>query len=417
MISRTKLLSGVVLGLTALAVLLCPISAHATFSIVAVDTATGAVGGAGASCISGSKIINDIIEGIGAVHTQAYYIEANQDNAHALLAEGLTPDSIIAWLDANDAEGMPEIRQYGVVTLAGSGASAAYTGWGTTPWAGHNTGPTYAIQGNILLGQEIVDNMETAFLNTPGPLEDKLMAALNAADVPGADTRCTSCNKPAISAFIKVVHLGDGGTPYLYKYVDNTSCSVNPMDLLRVQFDQWTQQKYPDPDSSIIEVSPLILTANGAETATITVTPRNLNGDPPIAGSEVALENSGDGTISEVIDNGDGTFSATITSPTTPGYDTITAIATGSGQQATLTTQPVIRYFICGDANGEFALNVGDAVALITYIFKGGPAPDPLCMGDANNDGAVNVADAVYLITYVFKGGPPPGDQCCSPLW
>jgi uncharacterized Ntn-hydrolase superfamily protein len=351
------------------------------------------------------------------VHTQAYYLEANQDNAHALLAEGLTPDSIVAWLDANDVEWTPDYRQYGVVTLAGPGASAGYTGVSTTQWTGHRTGPGYSIQGNILLGAEIVDNMEAAFLSTPGPLEDKLMAALNAADVPGADKRCTTCEKPAISAFIKVVHIGDGDTPYLYKFVDNTTCGTNPMDLLRAQYDEWMLQKYPDPDSSMIDVSPLVMTADGSGTATIVVTPRNLKGDPPIAGSEVALQHSGAGTLSEIVDNGDGTFSATITAPTVPGYDTVTAIATGSGHDATLTEQPIIRYLICGDATGEFALDIGDAVALISYIFKGGAAPDPVCMGDINEDGAVDIADAVYIITYIFKSGPPPGDQCCSPLW
>jgi uncharacterized Ntn-hydrolase superfamily protein len=417
MVTWIKRSFGAAWALAALGILLCPLPAQATFSIVAVDTVTGAVGGAGASCISGSKIIDDIIEGIGAVHTQAYYLEANQDNAHALLAEGLTPDSIIAWLAANDAEYTPEMRQYGVVTLAGPGASAAYTGSSNSPWAGHITGPGYSIQGNILLGQEIVDNMETAFLNTPGPLEDKLMAALNAADVPGADKRCTSCDKPAISAFIKVVHIGDGGTPYLYKFVDNTSCSTNPMDLLRPQFEEWTLQKYPDPDSSTVEVSPQVLTANGSETASIVVTPRNLNGDAPIAGSDVNIIHSGEGTLSEITDNGDGTFSATMTSPLTPGYDTITVTITGGGQDTTLTAHPEIRYVICGDATGEFDLNISDAVLLINYIFKGGPAPDPVCVGDANEDGAVNVADAVYMITYIFKGGPAPGDQCCSPLW
>ena len=52
--------------------------------------------------------------------------------------------------------------------------------------------------------------MEEAYLTTPGPLEERLMAALEAADVPGADTRCIGCNKPAISAFVKVVRIGDG---------------------------------------------------------------------------------------------------------------------------------------------------------------------------------------------------------------
>jgi len=70
-----------------------------------------------------------------------------------------------------------------------------------------------------------------------------------------------------------------------------------------------------------------------------------------------------------------------------------------------------------GDANGDDSVNVGDAVFLINYVFKGGPAPDPLCCGDANGDETVNVGDAVYLINYVFKGGPPPDPDACDPIW
>jgi murein tripeptide amidase MpaA len=69
--------------------------------------------------------------------------------------------------------------------------------------------------------------------------------------------------------------------------------------------------------------------------------------------------------------------------------------------------------YMCGDASGDRALNVGDAVHIITYIFKGGPAPDPLCSADANGDAATNIADAVYLITYIFKSGPAPVEPCC----
>ena len=65
--------------------------------------------------------------------------------------------------------------------------------------------------------------------------------------------------------------------------------------------------------------------------------------------------------------------------------------------------------YVFGDANGDSNVNVGDAVYMINYVFKGGPAPDPLEAGDANCDGFPNVADAVYLINYVFKGGPAPG--------
>ena len=70
-------------------------------------------------------------------------------------------------------------------------------------------------------------------------------------------------------------------------------------------------------------------------------------------------------------------------------------------------------YGDCGDANSDGGVNVGDAVFIISYVFKGGPPPDPICVGDANGDGGVNIGDAVYLIAYVFKGGPPPVEGCC----
>ncbi|MEZ5360213.1 MAG: thrombospondin type 3 repeat-containing protein [Candidatus Zixiibacteriota bacterium] len=63
---------------------------------------------------------------------------------------------------------------------------------------------------------------------------------------------------------------------------------------------------------------------------------------------------------------------------------------------------------LCGDANGDGSVNIGDAVYLINFIFGGGPAPDPLLSGDENGDGSVNIGDAVYLVSYIFKGGPEP---------
>ena len=64
---------------------------------------------------------------------------------------------------------------------------------------------------------------------------------------------------------------------------------------------------------------------------------------------------------------------------------------------------------ICGDVNGDGVINSADVVYLINYLFKDGPAPDPLEAGDVNCDGMVNSADVVHLINYLFKGGPPPG--------
>ena len=66
--------------------------------------------------------------------------------------------------------------------------------------------------------------------------------------------------------------------------------------------------------------------------------------------------------------------------------------------------------YMCGDANGDKAVNIGDAVFVINYIFKGGAAPVPVKAGDANCDHACNVGDAVYVVNYIFKGGPAP---CC----
>jgi len=63
---------------------------------------------------------------------------------------------------------------------------------------------------------------------------------------------------------------------------------------------------------------------------------------------------------------------------------------------------------VCGDANGDGAVNVGDAVYIVNYVFRGGPAPVPIQAGDANGDGNVNVGDAVSIINFVFRGGPAP---------
>ncbi|HOI32111.1 MAG TPA: hypothetical protein PLC47_05045, partial [Bacteroidales bacterium] len=67
--------------------MLLNVNAQDTFSIVAVDTITGEVGSAGASCLDnsaitgGAVIISDIIPGRGAIHTHSYWVSANQINA------------------------------------------------------------------------------------------------------------------------------------------------------------------------------------------------------------------------------------------------------------------------------------------------------------------------------------------------
>ena len=62
----------------------------------------------------------------------------------------------------------------------------------------------------------------------------------------------------------------------------------------------------------------------------------------------------------------------------------------------------------CGDADGNGAFSISDAVKLINYIFAGGSAPNPICRGDANGSGGVSISDAVKLIQYIFAGGGAP---------
>jgi hypothetical protein len=68
---------------------------------------------------------------------------------------------------------------------------------------------------------------------------------------------------------------------------------------------------------------------------------------------------------------------------------------------------------LCGDCNSSGAVEAGDVVYLISYLFRGGPAPGPLCIGDANCSDAVAADDVVYLISYLFRGGLSPCPYCC----
>ena len=325
--------------------------AQDTFSICAVDTVTGEIGSAGASCVGpyngvGAFIISDVIEGIGVIHTQAYWLSANQQNAHNKMLEGLSPQEIIDWLTANDVENNPTKRQYGIVDLVRHGESAGYTGVNCDDYKNHLTGPGYSIQGNILLGSFILDSMKTTFLNTQGALADKLMAALQAAKVVGADTRCAVRGTSSQSGFVKVVRIGDGSSPYLQIIVPDTPVGTDPIDLVQGKFDDWKDSLFTfvDPFLSQIASDPDTIPSDGISQALITITPRN-NSDTLLAGGlQVVLSNTGAGSIGSVTDLGDGTYQAEITSPVTAGTDTISAAIISAGDTVSVHTKAVIIY-------------------------------------------------------------------------
>jgi hypothetical protein len=67
-------------------------------------------------------------------------------------------------------------------------------------------------------------------------------------------------------------------------------------------------------------------------------------------------------------------------------------------------------YYICGDANGDSVVDVGDITYLTNYLYYQGAEPTPMEAGDANCDGEVDTGDLIYLINYLFMNGAEP---CC----
>lgn len=222
-------------------------SGQDTFSICAVDTVTGEVGSAGASCIDenaiagGCIILSDVHPGIGVIHTQAYWLPQNQNYAKQLMDMGLAPQQIIDSLVLHDYQNNPAKRQYGIVDLhADTARRAAYTGVNCDDYKNHVIGPYYTIQGNILLGQQILDSMESRFLSAEGELACRLMAVLQGAKVVGADTRCFQYGTSSLSAFLRVAKPDDPPDDlYLDLNVPSVIPGVDPIDSLQSLIDEW----------------------------------------------------------------------------------------------------------------------------------------------------------------------------------
>jgi len=63
---------------------------------------------------------------------------------------------------------------------------------------------------------------------------------------------------------------------------------------------------------------------------------------------------------------------------------------------------------ICGDVDGTGRINILDITYLVSYLYKGGPAPYSIQVADVNSSGNINLLDITHLISYLYKGGPPP---------
>jgi uncharacterized Ntn-hydrolase superfamily protein len=167
-----------------------------TFSILALDPATDEMGGAVQSRVF--SVGNGVLwaeAAVGVVATQAIVDVSYGPQALALLRIGLPAGQVVAQVLADDRDPDPERwskegRQFAVLDARGS--VFAHTGPKATAWAGHRSCAAPHVctaQGNILAGAGVVDSMVAAFERTEGPLRLRLVAALEAGQRAGGDTR------------------------------------------------------------------------------------------------------------------------------------------------------------------------------------------------------------------------------------
>lgn len=266
-----------------LLIALLPSSAFATWSVIAVDRSTGRLVIASATCVDRD---DQFLMGVQAVVVPGRGVAACQagvDNTHANqmlvfqeLQNGTDPRRIIELLAADPAF---QSRQFGILDLQGrmAGHSGLGNGYVSQDVQGQVPGTEifYSIQGNILRPGHVVPNAVQAFLATTGALTDRVMAAMEAADGSGGDSRCvcppwpTDGSRPKIPcdgrtshvAYILMAEPGDtsGDSHNNGKYAMSITVSqpgpdkgpqqiragenLNPVKTLRLRYDDWRSRQ------------------------------------------------------------------------------------------------------------------------------------------------------------------------------
>jgi Family of unknown function (DUF1028) len=256
-----------------------PSPARATWSIIAVDKSTGRVVIASATCVNQD---DEFLKGVQAVVVPGKGVAACQaavDGTHANqmlvfqeLQKGTDPRAIIDLLSKDPAF---QSRQFGILDLQGrtAGHSGLTNGYVSQDMQGRVPGMDifYSIQGNILRPGRVVPNAVQAFLHTTGAITDRVMAAMEAADGSGGDSRCTCPDwptdgvKPAIPCDGKTAHVayilmaertdtnGDShnnGNYTMYLTASQPGSdrgpnaikegeNLNPVKTLRMRYDAW----------------------------------------------------------------------------------------------------------------------------------------------------------------------------------
>ena len=253
------------------------VSAFATWSVIAVDRSTGRVVIASATCVNND---DEFLKGVQAVVLPGKGVaacQANVDNTHQNqmlvfreLQKGTAPKAIIELLSEDPAF---QSRQFGILDLQGrsAGHSGLTNGYVSQDMQGRVPGTEifYSIQGNILRPGSVVPNAVQAFIKTNGAITDRVMAAMEAADGSGGDSRCTcppwptDGSKPKIPCDDKTTHIAyilmaepkdtNGDSHNNGKYAMYITVSqpehgpnaikegenLNPVKTLRMRYDVW----------------------------------------------------------------------------------------------------------------------------------------------------------------------------------
>ncbi len=271
-------------------------TAFATWSVIALDARTGQVIIASATCVrqagfperkpNGARDLMDvqavIVPGIGVAACQAGVdnTRENQMLVYRELKKGTPPPQILELLkkDAN-----VERRQFGILSIPNGGTitdrnnRAGFNGSGNSHsslFFGGQVGPDifYQVQGNTLLGDQVVHMAALAFTRATGTLADRVMAAMEAADANGGDHRCNCGNNPldfvpcdnktAHVAYIAIAEKTDeagvthnDGKYYVYISVTDDNIkpgeSANPVKTLRLRYNEWVRagmRRLPPPE-------------------------------------------------------------------------------------------------------------------------------------------------------------------------
>lgn len=197
-----------------------------TYSIVALDAATGELGVAVQTrWLAVGSVVPWIRPGVGAIATQSFVDTRYGYAGIELLAAGRAPDDVLAELLAADRD--PGIRQVGIVDAAGR--AAAHTGADCVAAAGHLARGGVSVQANMMERPTVWPAMLRAYEAAAGDLADRLVAALRAAEAEGGDVRGRQ------SAALVVVPGRPDAHPWDIRYdirVDDARAPLDELDRL-----------------------------------------------------------------------------------------------------------------------------------------------------------------------------------------